>query len=119
MGVWSDIIKIEAPESAVVNETVNVKVTVKNKTDIAKYILVTGYVDGGQFPQPYAYVAAGGIGIFEFIFQMQNRDVFLQFWSYVWIDGVWQPDDYKTAKVSLKTAVEAFSGFTISGVTKV
>lgn len=109
MGFWTDITKIEVPASAKPGQVVDVKVTVKNKTNSAQWLVVTGYYDSEPLPQPLAQVAAGASYIFTLPFTMPSRNVVLRLWSYIWViypdqPGYWQDDDYKTVSISLEFA---------------
>jgi hypothetical protein len=123
MGSWTEITSIEVPQKAAEGQAVNVRVTVKNIYSQSLWVVVTGYVDGSEFPQPLAEIPGGGSYTFDFYFYMPARDISLQFWSYIWLvypeqPGYWQVDDYRTASAPLEVTV-AFSEFKITDYIKV
>ena len=127
-GLYTDIVEIVAPSSAVAGQTVNIQVKIKNKYSSTIGIMVGGALDYGvtpwpgiEFPADRANVAPGATHTFYGSFTMPGSDVKIHAYSY-WYSaetGYWYFDDEKTKNVSLAELVPAFSDFRIKDYIKV
>ncbi|GAI64720.1 unnamed protein product [marine sediment metagenome] len=110
-GLWTDIVKITAPESASSGQTVNVSVDIKNLLGYAFYIAASALVDGSwvSFTPAKALTQPGASSRFSSSFVMPNKDVTLTITSYFVVEGEWgdewYPDDQQSVVIALEVAV--------------
>jgi len=111
-GFYTDIVKVEAPDSASAGQTVTIKVSVKNKaTTIDQYILVMGTYDSTElYASPeYALVSPQAKQVFTLSFIMPDHGIVFGIWSYIWVEypdqpGYWYNDEYQSVSISLAAA---------------
>ena len=116
MAKYADIIKIEAPSSALEGATVIVDVSVKNIASSDQYLAVTAVFDSTSFPFQFDYllVSPGQTVIFRGVFTMPSKNVRITVWSWYWDGGDWVQDDQITKDITLATAVAEFANAAIT-----
>lgn len=109
-GLYTEIVEIIVPPEAAAGDLVEVEVRVRNAWGGYLYIGVSGSADGIEpvFSPDNVYVAPGGIASFTASFTMPEHYVFVNVWSWVWIE-YWYQDDYAYALIDL-TVIELFTG---------
>lgn len=113
MGLWTDIVKITAPDSASSGQTVDVSVEIKNLLSYAFLITASARVDGSfiYFTPSKEMVQPGRSKTFQSSFIMPGYTVTLAVTSYQVLESEWgdqwYPDDEQSAVISL---TEASSG---------
>jgi len=121
-GIYTEIVEIVAPDSAVAGSRVDVAVKIKNTYSAQMGIMVGGALEYGvtpwpgiNFPSNQENVAPGAWAWFYGHFTMPNSSVKIHAYSY-WYDsdGYWHFDDEKTKAVTLAEPAPAFSEFAIS-----
>ena len=121
-GIYTEIVEIAAPSSAVAGELVSVEVKIKNTYSSTIGIMAGGALEYGvtpwpgiNFPDSVANVSPGETHSFTGWFTMPDRDVEIHAYSYYYGgDGYWYFDDEKTKKVSLAELAPEFSQFAIA-----
>jgi len=105
---YTDIVEVIAPDKAIVGDTVQVIVRVKNLYTEAIYIAVTGRYNETNlsFSPPNAAVSAGQTYDFTTFFTMPQKDIRVHLWSWYWARE-WYQDDY-TYKDIIAEAVPVF-----------
>lgn len=115
-GLWTDIVKITAPESASSGQTVNVSVEIKNLLSYASYIATSALVDGSfiYFTPSKALVQPGASKVFTSSFAMPNKEVTLAVTSYLVFEGEWGDEWYSDDQQSVIIALEVAVAGTIT-----
>ena len=116
MAKYADIIKIEAPSSAIVGATVIVDVSVKNIGASDWNLAVTAVFDSTSFPFQFDYllVAPGQTVIFRGWFTMPSKNVKVTIWSWYWDGSQWVQDDLSEKQISLDQATSEFGSIEIT-----
>lgn len=111
-GIYTQIVDIIAPSSAIAGETVPVTIKVKNTWIDYVHVWAFGIWDSeGQFIQEKYLILAGSTRSFSGSFVMPNRAVTIH--AYTWYegaDGYWYPDDEAAKDVSLAAPPEVYEG---------
>ena len=115
MAKYADIIKIEAPSSAVEGATVIVDVSVKNIGTSDQYLAVTAVFDSTNIPFQFDYllVSPGQTVIFRGTFTMPSKNVGITAWSWYWDGSDWVQDDLYEKQISLSQAISEFGSIEI------
>jgi len=121
-GVYTEVISVEAPASAVAGSLVSVRVTIKNKYSALIGIMVGGALKYGvspwptiNFPNSWANFPAGASYYFDGSFIMPAFAVEIHAYSYYYGgDGSWHFDDEKTRNVSLEAAEAEFRELSVN-----
>jgi len=94
MAKYADIIKVDAPSSAIDGTTVIVDVSVKNIGSSDQYLAVTAVYDSTSFPFQFDYllVSPGQTVIFRGWFIMPSGNVRVTAWSWYWDGSEWVQD---------------------------
>ena len=118
---YADIIKIEAPSSAIEGATVIVDVSVKNSGTSDQHLAVTAVFDSTIFPFQFDYllVSPGQTVIFRGWFTMPSKSVKITAWSWYWDGSDWVQDDLMTKDIDLATVTPQVSEFRILDFNKV
>jgi|GEM_PF-2883007 len=107
-GTFTDIIEIDAPDSAAQGERVDVTVKVKNiDTLFDHHISCVAIVDGLRFIDEVAIIPSGETHSYSGAFLMAGGDVTIYAYSYYPVGPDWIPDDAAEEDVAL---VEVFEG---------
>ena len=116
MAKYADIIKIDAPSSAVDGATVIVDVSVKNIGDSDQHLAVTAVFDSTSFPFQFDYllVSPGQTVIFRGWFTMPSRNVRVTTWSWYWDGNEWVQDDQVTKDITVASLVAEFANVEIT-----
>jgi len=116
MAKYADIIKIEAPTSAIEGATVIVDVSVKNIASSDQYLAVTAVFDSTSFPFQFDYllVSPGQTVTFRGWFTMPSKNVRVTAWSWYWDGSDWVQDDQVTKDIAVAAAVAEFSNAAIT-----
>ncbi len=121
-GTYTEIVEIQAPESAVAGSAVNVAVAIKNTWSATIHVYCVAMLDSESRFIDWldAWVDPGTTYYFNGSFVMPNKDVRINAYSY-WedTDGIWQPDDSKSKDVRLAELVPQVSEFSIADYSKV
>ena len=119
--MYADIIKIDAPASAAVGDTVIIDVSVKNISSNDQYIAVTAGYDSTSFPFQFDYllVSPGQTVIFRGWFTMPSQKVRVEAWSWYWDNNNWVQDDQMTKDISVAMLTPQVSQFQIADFSKV
>jgi len=108
MGAYTDIVEIDAPDSAVAGETVPVTIKIKNIWENILLIAADGTYDGVPFLHMEYWVPAGETATFSGSFTMPSSGVTIHASSSYWLFGdIWELDDEAEKAVSL---AEVFEG---------
>ena len=115
MAKYADIIKIEAPSSAIDGATVIVDVSVKNIGTSDQNLAVTAVFDSTSFPFQFDYllVSPGQTVIFRGWFTMPSKNVTITVWSWYWNGSEWVQDDRYEKQISLSQATSEFGSIEI------
>jgi len=115
MAKYADIIKIDAPSSAIVGATVIVDVSVKNIGTSDQNLAVTAVFDSTSFPFQFDYllVSPGQTVIFRGWFTMPSKSVTITVWSWYWDGSEWVQDDRYEKQISLSQAISEFGSIEI------
>ena len=115
MAKYADIIKIEAPTSAIEGATVIVDVSVKNIASSDQYLAVTAVFDSTSFPFQFDYllVSPGQTVIFRGWFTMPSKNIRVTAWSWYWDGSDWVQDDRYEKQISLSQATSEFGSIEI------
>ena len=125
-GVYTEIISVEAPASAVAGSLVSVRVTIKNKFSSEIGIMVGGALEYGvspwptiSFPNDWANFPAGVSyyfdGTFTAPYYPPGKEIIIHAYSYYYGgDGSWHFDDEKTKSISLGAAEAEFQSLSVS-----
>jgi len=107
-GLWTDIVKITAPESASSGQTVNVSVDIKNLLSYAFPIAASALVNGSfiYFTPSKALTQPGASSRFSSSFVMPDHDVTLTITTYFVVEGEWGDEWYPDDKQSVVIALE-------------
>jgi len=121
MPVAADIIKIDAPSSAPVGETVIVDVSVKNISGVDRYIAVTGVYDSTSLTWQFDYllVSPGQTVVMRGWFTMPSKKVRVTVSSWYWDGSKWVSDDTGYVDIALTVLTPEFAGFGISEYNRV
>lgn len=116
MAEYADIIKVEAPSSAIEGAAVNVDVSVKNIGASDQYLAVTAVFDSTSFPFQFDYllVSPGQTVIFRGSFTMPSKNVSITAWSWYWDGSDWVQDDRDEKQISLDQATSEFGSIEIT-----
>lgn len=107
MGKYTDIVKINAPDSAAQGELVNVTVRVKNIDSLFDHLVAcVVIVDGLRFIDEVAIIPSLKTHSFSGAFGMAGGDVTIYAYSYYPYYGEWILDDEATKDVDLTVVVE-------------
>lgn len=101
---YTEITEIIAPASAVLGDTVDVEVKVKNLCTFDITISITGKSDETilSFGPSYSKVASGQVRSYMASFVMPNKDVEVSVGSFFWgVDDEWHSDDTAQTTVSI------------------
>jgi len=122
MPVAADIVVIEAPSSAQVDEQVIVDINVKNISYSDQYLGVTARYDSIDLPLQFDYllVAPGETVIFGGWFTMPNKSVRVTAWGWYWNGTAWVLDDAMWIDIALAgvPSEPEFRGFIVSEYVK-
>lgn len=120
-GVYTEIVGIDAPSSAVAGATVGIVVRIKNTYSIAIGIIAGGALEYGVSPWPsidipdyQKNVDAGATESFMGSFVMPAKDVIIHAYSYYYTMQGWYFDDELTKKVSLGEIVAEFQTLSVT-----
>jgi len=115
MAKYADIIKVEAPSSAIEGATVIVDVSVKNIGTSDQHLAVTAIFDLTSFPFQFDYllVSPGQTVIFRGWFTMPSKDVGITAWGWYWDGNDWVQDDRYEKQISLSEATSEFGSIEI------
>ena len=116
MAKYADIIKVEAPSSAIEGATVIVDVSVKNIGASDQNLAVTAVFDSTSFPFQFDYllVSPGQTVIFRGSFTMPSKNVSITIWSWYWDGSEWVQDDRDEKQISLDQAISEFGSIEIT-----
>ncbi|MBA7511385.1 hypothetical protein ES705_03378 [subsurface metagenome] len=113
MGVYTDIVQIVAPSSAIAGETVPVTIKIKNIWTGSVHVYAIGVLDSeDRFIDWLDYwISAGATHSFSGSFTMPNRDVTIHAYSYYEAeDGYLYSDDEAAKDIALAAPPEVFEG---------
>ncbi|MBC8477632.1 MAG: hypothetical protein H8D49_04740 [Dehalococcoidia bacterium] len=115
MAKYADIIKVDAPSSAIDGATVIVDVSVKNIGTSDQNLAVTAVFDSTSFPFQFDYllVSPGQTVIFRGSFTMPLKNVTITVWSWYWDGSEWVQDDLYEKQISLGQATSEFGSIEI------
>ena len=121
MPVIADIVKIDAPASAVAGGTVSVDVNVKNISTSDQLLTVTAVYDSTYFLSgaAYATVLPGKSVTFRGSFIMPSKNVGVWAWSWYWDGSKWVNDDTMYKDIALDVGSPVFDNFAIGEYVKV
>jgi len=125
MALVAQIVKVEAPSSANIGNTVIVDVSVKNISQSDQYIAMTGAFDSSSLSWQFDYllVSPGQTVIMRGWFTMPSKKVRVTVWSWYWDGSQWQVkdkgDDTASVDIALAELAPAFSDFKITNYIKV
>ena len=121
MAQYADIIKIEAPSSALTGEQIIIDVSVKNISSSDRYLAITGVFDSTSIPFQFDYllVAPGQTVIFRGWFAMPSKNVKVTTWSWYWDGSQWIQDDEITRDITVVILTPQVSEFKIADFYKV
>lgn len=114
-------------DRAVVGDTVQVSVKIKNNYTLDLSVAVSGALEYGvtpwpgiNFPADKLTLPPGWVGLFNGYFTMPDRNVTVHAYSY-WYgsDGMYHFDDEMTKLITLTELVPTFSEFAISSFSRV
>ncbi|MFC1940015.1 hypothetical protein ACFLXO_04960 [Chloroflexota bacterium] len=116
MAKYADIVKVEAPSSAIEGATVIVDVSVKNIGTSDQHIAVTAVFDSTSFPFQFDYllVSPGQTVIFRGWFTMPSKNVMITTWSWYWDGSEWVQDDRYEKQISLGQSTSEFGSIEIT-----
>ena len=119
--MYADIIKIDAPSSAAVGDTVIIDVSVKNIDSNDWNIAVTAGYDSTSVPFQFDYllVSLGQTVIFRGWFTMPSKNVKVTAWSWHWDGNSWVQDDLMTKDIAVAVLTPQVSEFQIADFSKV
>jgi hypothetical protein len=119
--MYADIIKIDAPASAAVGDTVIIDVSVNNISSNDQYIAVTAGYDSTSFPFQFDYllVSPGQTVVFRGVFTMPSENVRVTAWSWSWDGSQWVQDDQMTKDIAVAVSTPQVSEFQILDFSKV
>ena len=119
--MYADIIKIDAPSSAAVGDTVIIDVSVKNIDSNDWNIAVTAGYDSNSVPFQFDYllVSPGQTVIFRGWFTMPSKNVKVTAWSWHWDGNSWVQDDLMTNDIAVAVLTPQVSEFQIADFSKV
>jgi len=112
----ADIVKIDAPASALVGDTIIVDVSVKNISSADQYIAVTAVYDSTGIPFQFDYllVSPGQTVIMRGNFTMPSKSVRATAWSWYWDGSQWVLDDSGYVDIALEAISLQFREFVVS-----
>ena len=119
--MYADIIKIDAPASAAVGDTVIIDVSVKNISNNDWNIAVTAGYESTSVPFQFDYllVSPGQTVIFRGWFTMPSQNVRVEARSWYWDNNNWVQDDQMTKDISVAMLTPQVSQFQIADFSKV
>ena len=117
----ADIIKVEAPSSAIEGATVIVDVSVKNIGTSDQNLAVTAVFDSTSFPFQFDYLllSPGQTVVFRGVFTMPPENVRVTAWSWSWDGSTWVQDDQMIKDIALAVSTPQVSEFQIADFSKV
>ena len=119
--MYADIIKIDAPSSAAVGDTVIIDVSVKNIDSNDWNIAVTAGYDSNSVPFQFddLLVSPSQTVIFRGWFTMPSKNVKVTAWSWHWDGNSWVQDDLMTKDIAVAVLTPQVSEFQIADFSKV
>ena len=119
--MYADIIKIDAPSSAAVGDTVIIDVSVKNISNNDWNIAVTAVYESTSvsFQFDYLLVSPGQTVVFRGWFTMPSKNVKVTAWSWHWDGNSWVQDDLMTKDIAVAVLTPQVSEFQIADFSKV
>ena len=119
--MYADIIKMDAPASAAVGDTVIIDVSVKNISSNNWNIAVTaGYESTSlSFQFDYLLVLPGETVVFRGWFTMPSKNVKVTAWSWYWDGSQWVQDDLITKDIAVTVLTPQVSEFKIADFYKI
>jgi hypothetical protein len=120
----ADIVRVEAPSSANIGDTVIVDVSVKN-LGLApggyNYAAVTGVFDSSSLSWQfdYLYVAPQETVVFRGWFTMPSKTVTVTVSSWYWDGSQWVKDEEQSVSIALTELVSQVSELAVASFSKV